>query len=221
MLARVMGWHRGERPTRFHTERGRLMPVGAWLSIPSVVSHRIAGLQTRSPWMVPSAVSFISRRIEPHWRVFEFGSGSSTVWYAARAAEIYSLEDDPVWYEIVSGQLRANGLNNCRLKLASLRSFPDYIKAFDDDAFDLVVVDSNEAKTGDRISCLEAARPKVKPGGLLVLDDSDRPSYQMAPELLRGWPLQRFAGLKPLPLIAVETSIFQRPQVGSRPSWNA
>ena len=49
----------------------------------------------------------------------------------------------------------------------------------------------------------------VKPGGYLLLDDSDR--YVTAADLLPGWPTEHFVGVKPRPLIATSTSLYRRP----------
>jgi hypothetical protein len=53
---------------------------------------------------------------------------------------------------------------------------------------------------------------KVKPGGLLLLDDSDRPGYAAAYELLAGWKERRFVGVKDEWPEACETTIFRRPK---------
>src|SRR6266849_10957083 len=69
------------RITRFHSERGQLMPLGGWVRIPAAVWARISGTTRDEPWMVPAAVSYLSKIIKPSWEVFEFGSGLSTLWY--------------------------------------------------------------------------------------------------------------------------------------------
>ena len=38
------------------------------------------------PWMNYSVVDFLEERLAPSWRVFEYGSGGSTAWWAARVA---------------------------------------------------------------------------------------------------------------------------------------
>jgi hypothetical protein len=52
---------------------------------------------------------------------------------------------------------------------------------------------------------------KVRPGGYLLLDDSDRPGYAEAYELLEGWRERRFTGVKDEWPEACETAIFRRP----------
>jgi hypothetical protein len=62
-----------------------------------------------------------------------------------------------------------------------------------------------------RIDVLGSAREKVRPGGYLLLDDSDRPGYAEAYELLAGWRERRFTGVKDGWPEVCETTIFRRP----------
>ena len=80
-----------------------------------------------------------------------------------------------------------------------------------DESFDLVVVDFLEAPTVTRIDALRPAMRKVRPGGYLLLDDSDRPGYADADELMEGWRERRFTGVKDEWPEACETAIFRRP----------
>jgi hypothetical protein len=66
------------------------------------------------------------------------------------------------------------------------------IDAFPDGFFDLVVVDGRS-----RAACLDRAVPKIRPGGMLVLDDADRPEYADAIAELPPWPRRDFRGLRP------------------------
>jgi hypothetical protein len=88
--------------------------------------------------------------------------------------------------------------------------FDEYAHAIDlepDDRFDLVIVDGKA-----RRDCVLAAEPKVKPGGMLLLDDSQasdidpppranltqlRRMYADIPGILVGWRVNHFRGIKP------------------------
>src|SRR6202035_5764199 len=131
----------------------------------------------RTPWIVPSAIRFLDRVLNPRSRIFEFGSGSSTVWFCERVGAVASIEDDANWYERVNRKLAGSRLTNYTLQLTSAESYPSCVKQFPDNSLDLVLVDGNEAPNAGRLECLAAARSKVRPGGWLVLDDSDRPDY--------------------------------------------
>ena len=38
------------------------------------------------PWITYPAIEFLQERVRPDWDVFEYGSGNSTRWYAARSS---------------------------------------------------------------------------------------------------------------------------------------
>ena len=60
------------------------------------------------PWCTYSFIKFIDKRLKKNFRVFEFGSGNSTLWYASRVGEIISLENDKNWYDVIQKELPAN-----------------------------------------------------------------------------------------------------------------
>ncbi|GEM_PF-446687 len=169
------------------------------------------------PWITFPAVSFLRRSLRPYWRVFEFGSGASTVFFALRCREVYAVEHDIVWAEKVQRSLDSLSIVNCRLrhieaemKQVSLDladrlryrskcerwagcSFESYVRSIDDHAdrsLDLVVVDGRA-----REACLRHAISKVSPGGMLVLDNSERARYQAAmSEVPNNWFRLEFPG---------------------------
>ena len=194
------------RPSRFHTARRRLMPANAFLELPRMLAAR-ASSSASGPWMVPAAVAYLERTIRPDWAVLELGSGASTRWYAERAGRVISIEHDPAWRDRVSAELAGHGLRNCEVRLVDAPLFADTVRAEPDGAFDLVVVDGAE-----RMACLAAAKQKVKDGGYLVLDDSDWPEHHVADDVLAGWEVRRFVGVKPFPLLAVETTVYRKPR---------
>ena len=73
------------------------------------------------------------------------------------------------------------------------------------------LIDFLESPEAERIDAVRAGMTKVRPGGLLLLDDSDRPSYAGAYELLGDWRERRFTGVKDGWPEACETAIFRRP----------
>ena len=185
--------------TRFHTQRGVLMPLGAWLALPSALFQRLRIRQPDAPWMIPAAITRLDRLIHPSWTVLEFGAGRSTTWYAQRAGKVTSVEDSPKWLEVVRHRLAEKAIGNCELRLLDVEEYPVFADRFDDGSLELVVVDSSEREPGDRLHCVAAAMAKVRPGYYLVLDDSDRPDYRDADRILSGWPVERFIGVKSFP----------------------
>lgn len=60
------------------------------------------------PWFTYPATRYLSRLVQPHWRVLEYGSGNSTRWWAARVAEVVAIEHDPAWASALRRDLPAN-----------------------------------------------------------------------------------------------------------------
>src|SRR6185369_15472611 len=89
------------------------------------------------PWYTYPAIDFIEPRLRRDYRVFEYGSGWSTLWWADRVASVQAVEHDAAWSKLVAAQLPAN---------AQLRLHADaerYVGALEaaGGGFDIVVVD--------------------------------------------------------------------------------
>lgn len=187
------------------------MPLGAWRRLPRSVRERLRGGESDEPWIVPAAVERLDELIEPTWSILEFGSGASTAWFASRAARVVSFEDDLAWHDIVRARTAGLGSARCDLRHLPLGDFPAAAAQLPAGTFDLVVIDGNEQPGATRADCAAAARHLIKPGGLVVVDDSDVRELQPIIAMFEGWTLERFVGVKPRPLMAVETSILHRP----------
>ncbi len=189
-------------------------------------------LKRRHPWVTYPALAWLDRAVTPDMRVFEFGSGGSTLYFAERTAEVFSVEHDPEWHAAVCAALAEAQLKNCQLRLIEATParpgapdlytaerkpalgtrFESYARAIDahpEAAFDLVIVDG-----WARLACIQHALPKIKPGGYLLLDNSEWPEFQSAHDQLRGCTGQRFAGLGPFGAQPWETAVWRmdRPQ---------
>jgi Methyltransferase domain len=146
------------------------------------------------PWWTFEAADRVSRFLatRPQARVFEWGSGASTVWLSRRAGSVTSIEHDASWAEIVEPVLPGNAVVHVVAPAAALGhpgeqlsekagfeglDFADYVAAVDDTegAFDLVVVDGRA-----RNACFHRALTRLAPGGVLVFDNVDRERYRDA-----------------------------------------
>jgi SAM-dependent methyltransferase len=188
------------------------MGLSGWLRHPAAWWRAKTGRTPERPWIVPASIGWLRRRIRSDWSVLELGSGRSTVWFAGRAGQVISVEDNEYWYPRTKKRLEQVGMANVDLRLRPVEDFPREVAALPDASFDLVVVDFLEAPEVTRIDCIRPAREKVRPGGYLLLDDSDRPGYAEAFELLSGWRFRQFSGVKDEWPEACETGIFERPR---------
>jgi hypothetical protein len=89
------------------------------------------------------------------------------------------------------------------------RSFEEYVKfieRYSDESFDLISVDGRA-----RVSCFRAAIKKLKPGGMLILDNSERNRYRQCFTAENDIVVtQACAGAGPYNLYFWETTIFAK-----------
>jgi predicted O-methyltransferase YrrM len=200
----------GTRAGRFHTVRGP-MGISGWLRYPAAWYRARYGRTPERPWIVPAAIGWLRRRIRSDWSILELGAGRSTTWFAQRASRVLSFEDNEFWVGHTRERLDQLGLAGVDFRLRAVGEFSSELETLPASSFDLVVVDFLEAPAVTRIDVLEPAMKRVRPGGYLLLDDSDRPGYARAYEMLAGWKERRFSGIKDDWPEACETTVFRRP----------
>jgi hypothetical protein len=167
------------------------------------------------PWLAPDAIVWLEQHLCPDMRGFEWGSGRSTLWFAKRLASLTSIESDAAWCQQVTHMVRESGLTNVDLRhiplehpdaltyafdYSPLPANPAAILGFPDASFDIVVVDG-----WYRPVCARAALLKLKPGGILLIDNTDwnDPPHVHVP---KDWPLVHQSRN-----VMTETSIWRKP----------
>lgn len=139
------------------------------------------------PWLTQGANQFLSGYIRPSDVGLEFGSGRSTLWFAARASKLVSVEHDRDWYEKVSASLMQKRLANVDYRylagdlddfLVMERAIQAITNQFEASHFDFVLVDGV-----CRDICAREAIRLIRPGGILVIDNVNRhlPSNSVSP----------------------------------------
>lgn len=179
-------------------------------------------LSRQLPWMTYDAIAFLERTVTPEMNIFEWGSGGSTLFFAKHCKNVVSIEHDTKWSETLSEIIKHDSIKNITLKnitpqrvsddsqmnsqpssnnfLSSAKkfknySFESYVKAIDeyeDNYFDIIVVDGRA-----RSSCIKRAILHLKTGGHLIVDNSERKNYLAPfPELQNDalWKKQEFEG---------------------------
>jgi predicted O-methyltransferase YrrM len=154
---------------------------------PPYAINRIAQLRFEvanpwAPWLTAAAITALQDLLKPSDIGFEFGSGRSTVWLAGRVKFLHSIEHVMEWYEHVQKELeRAHLTNKVRYELAPepgltgdypLADDHPYVKtiaALPNEYLDFVLVDGIM-----RLKCILLAIPKLKRGGVLILDNANR-----------------------------------------------
>ena len=153
--------------------------------IPRCIAHNVVNgstpLDLEIPWFSYGAIDFLEEFLESHMTVCEYGSGGSTLFFARRVKAVWSIEDNPKWFELVSRRLDQKGVGNVTLKLCPFDfknptgfDHSAYLHAIPEETFDVIVVDGSEEWTQVRQICFRKAEQRVKPGGIIVVDDSWR-----------------------------------------------
>jgi len=120
------------------------------------------------PWISYDGQAILSKHLNPKSRVLEFGSGTSTTWYADRCGFLLSHEDSSEWFDLIGKKLGSR--QNVFRKLCL--SFEDYVCVSEEhrsSPFDLIMVDGRY-----RDECVAVAFRLLSPTGILYLDNSDK-----------------------------------------------
>lgn len=163
----------GMRKSRLHNYNGQLLDAAGFLYLPrsirTTVTFKLANRRPELPWLGFRAIKHLGKLIKADWKVLEFGSGMSTIWFARRCARLVSLETDSGWYESVRAMLKERKIDNVDYRLCQKSEY-EAVSDYPDSTFDLVLVDGYER---DRV--MKSAIAKVKRGGYIYLDNSDVP----------------------------------------------
>jgi predicted O-methyltransferase YrrM len=169
------------------------------------------------PWMNYAAIGILDGLVSSDTRVFEYGSGASTAWLAARSDHVHAVEHDPNWFDRVQSLPGAD-----RADVRQIACCGDELEAPDGDAyvaapgtvaeprqFDIIIIDG-----WARLSCLAIAPGFLAPRGIVVLDDAERESYAAARRRLveeTGYRELTVQGPKPAVAYLSATSFFIPP----------
>lgn len=192
------------------------------------------------PWLSFEAIEYIQPRVKEGMKVFEYGSGGSTLFWLHHKAIVTSVEHDTQWYQktksylaklstpqrvdyrqisresldaqtIAQNSLDYNNPDNYSSERKdqegySFKTYATQIDEFPDGSFDIVLIDGRV-----RNSCIKHAYKKVKIGGMIILDNSDRPHYlSQTSHLLKDYEAKVLQGVTPTSLNNSQTTIFTR-----------
>lgn len=132
------------------------------------------------PWFTYPAIEALMNWDLSDKRVFEYGSGYSTLFWAARAKEVVSVEHNRAWFE----KILELAPSNVRVILAPIdkqehyHPSPELRAQFDayagaiDGRFQVIVIDGY-ARSRVRYQCAQRALQHLDSNGLVILDNSD------------------------------------------------
>ncbi|KAA6347432.1 hypothetical protein EZS27_005116 [termite gut metagenome] len=182
------------------------------------------------PWITFGAKNFLDNILNSNMHVFEYGAGCSTLYFSRRIKTIYSVENNKEWFESLNKYIKENRIDNVSIRLvegvpangintiySSLSpdyeniNFEDYVKVIDtfpDMLFDIILVDGRA-----RAGCIKHAVVKLKKGGYLIVDNSERKEYFRGNDYLFNplqWSSFAFIGAIPFAFEFSQTSFFQK-----------
>lgn len=187
----------------------------------------------KMPWMTFSVIEFLKKISHSEMKVFEYGSGGSTLFWSSRVKDVISVEHDKSWFEQIRMELTRQQVTNVNYILSEPQAIPDfgkkqiqkatdyissdpsysgksfeaYVKIIDnfpDENFDVIVIDGRA-----RPSCILHSLKKVKKGGYLVVDNSER-KYYLSGFDFTSWKSWNFFGPVPYSCNFSKTSVFQK-----------
>jgi hypothetical protein len=196
------------------------------------------------PWITYPAFLQLKRIVRKDFKVFEYGCGSSSIWWANHTAEVVSVEHNKQWADHIAASAPANlkivsrefGEAADETRQAAVAEFfanppelplsPDEahniehgllsepfvayateITQYPEASFDVIVVDGMA-----RTLSAWLAPKYLKPGGIIVFDNSDRWQYNGAYRALNAAGFRRIDYYGPGPVNRQEwcTSLFVR-----------
>jgi predicted O-methyltransferase YrrM len=131
------------------------------------------------PWYTYAALEWLAPRVRATDRVFEFGGGYSTVWYGQHASEVVTVEHDRLWLDQVRPRIGKNVTllqrdaagNDAEGAVGS--RYYSAIEEYPANSFDIIVIDGKE-----RVPCSRVAPSRLRDGGIIIFDNSDRPAFR-------------------------------------------
>ncbi len=130
------------------------------------------------PWLSFPANCLLEERLKKNMKVFEFGSGNSTLFLGSRVGLLHSVEHDKEWFEKSDPKPYQNTeIFFCPLENGSYPDFPRSIGQ----VYDLILIDGRE-----RVACAKASANCLSSEGVIIFDDSERDRYSEGLEFLTG-----------------------------------
>lgn len=127
------------------------------------------------PWLSDAATEKLFGCLSFDMDVLEHGAGGSTLWLAKYVRSVTAYENDADWFRGIA----ALAPENVTLVMWD-KPQPPTLKR----KFDLILIDGMPIET--RAAWCKKAISWVHPGGVIVLDNCNRPHYEAERELLRS-----------------------------------
>lgn len=156
------------------------------------------------PWYTYPAIEYLSHIDFSNFKVLEYGSGNSTLWWASRCLEIRSIEHDEEWFKQINNSGNGSNITNYFLE----KDKRGYIEQEYTQKANIVIIDGVY-----RSLCADYVNNVIKNNqhniSMIVFDNSDwypQTIQKLNREL--GWIQVDFHGFTPINGYTATTSIF-------------
>lgn len=176
-------------------------------------------LDVELPWFSYAAIDFLEGFLSRDMKVFEYGSGGSTIFFAKRSHSVIATEDSSEWLKKAQVRLEQSGLHNVTFQHRQFDvknpigfATSSYLHSIPPQRFDVIVVDGTEEYIGQtgkplvRAMCFYYAEAFIRPGGIIIVDDSW--CYPQLRLTNRAKALRVFQSVGPCRVGATSTDVF-------------
>lgn len=157
------------------------------------------------PWTTYPFIDFINDRLSKELTVFEFGAGSSTLFFSLYVKHVTAVEHNIHWFNKLEGKKPLN----VTLVFTDLCKKGEYAGTVNNSKikYNLIFVDGEE-----RISCIKNAVSSLTDDGVIILDDSERLEYKEGIDYLLNLGFKKidFWGIAPSILFKKCTTVFYK-----------
>jgi hypothetical protein len=126
------------------------------------------------PWYPYPAIDFLEKRIDDNLRVFEYGGGFSTIWYAQRVENVVCVEHSKEWVAEIAEKIPQNGKIIHAVEQEYIKKPSSFSR------FDIIVIDGIS-----RRDCISPAMNNLSNTGVIIIDDFDRYAPHEYQELIQ------------------------------------
>jgi hypothetical protein len=182
-------------------------PSDLWLWSKSMFLNRLKPLSYPIPWLTFDVIRMLEKIIKPGMNVFEYGSGHSTLFFAGHRMNVYSVEHDKYWYDLMVKKIQYSGIDNVTIYHGDCQE--KYVNAIETCGiknFDIILLDGIH-----RLNCLYKGLPYLKSGGYLIFDDTDFNWFKdIEIDVPKNWAKKVYSGYEPLAGGRSETTIWRK-----------
>ncbi len=168
------------------------------------------------PWINYSVIQFLHDSINPNMKVLEFGAGGSSIFFLNRSVNLFSIEHERAWIHEVKKRVSSSHsakwspcLVLSKDKDKSVPNVDDYLaplQKISNASLDLVFVDGRH-----RVESIKRSMNLLKDGGVMILDNSDRPHYRDAYKFLENWSLLKTSCITNASDFVTPAAIWKKP----------